>query len=292
MFAQFLINGFIAGSTYALMALGLGQIYAQAKFINFSHGAVAVLAPYGVLLLLSFAGLSFWPSIIGGIAIAIVVGCLMEVTIFKKLRRQKAPAFILLIASLGMYVVLQNSISLAFGDVAKSVRTGDTSAPVIFSGVHITVIQLVTITASVVAALALMWFQQSTRLGAVMRAVASDHELAKAVGIDVDRTLLWTFAIASALAGLAGILTALDVDMTPKMGMNLLVMAMVAMIIGGGRNVVGVVAGSYLLGIVQQLTAWAFSFQWQDMGVFIVLTAFLLLKPTGVTGGTLRKTTV
>lgn len=292
MLPQFLLNALISGSVFALVAIGLSLMYSQARFINFSHGAVAVLAPYGVLLLLSFAGLSFWPSIIGGVAIAIVVGCFLEILIFKKLRRQNAPAFILLLASLGVYVVLQNSISLAFGDVAKSVRTGDTSTLVSLFGAHTTVIQLVTITASVIAALTLMWFQKTTRLGAAMRAVASDPELARTTGIDVDRTLLWTFGIGSGLAGLAGILTALDVDMTPKMGMNLLVMAMVAMILGGGRNVLGVVAGAYLLGIVQQLTAWAFSFQWQDVGVFVVLTAFLLIKPTGVAGGMLRKTTV
>lgn len=289
---QFLINALISGAAYALMAIGLGQMYAQARFINFSHGAVAATAPYGVLLLLSFAGFGFWLSIVGGIAIAIIVGCLTEIVVFKRLRGQNASGLILLLASLGIYVLLQNLISLAFGDVTKSVRSGADSMSVNFFGARATVTQLITISVSIVAAVLMVWFQRTTQLGAAMRAVASDHELAKTIGIDVDRTLLWTFAIGSGLASLAGILTALDVDMTPKMGMNLLVMAMVAMILGGGRNVLGVVAGAYLLSIVQQLTAWRFSFEWQDASVFVVLTVFLLVKPRGVMGGTLRKTTV
>jgi branched-chain amino acid transport system permease protein len=292
MVQQLVTNALISGAAYALMAVGLGQIYAQARFINFGLGAVAALAPYGVLCLLSFSGLGLWLSVLGGLVIAIVVGCLTEIAVFRRLRLQNAASFILLLASLGIYVLLQNSISLAFGDIAKSVRSEADSTSVNLFGARVTVIQLITISVSIVAVVLLLWFQRSTRLGAAMRAVASDHELAKTIGIDVDRTLLWTFAIGSGLASLAGILTALDVDMTPKMGMNLLVMAMVAMILGGGRNVLGVVAGAYLLSIVQQLTAWRFSFEWQDASVFVVLTVFLLVKPRGVMGETLRKTTV
>ena len=292
MSVQFLINALIAGSLYCLMALGLSLIYVQARFINFSHGAVTTLAPYAALFLLSQLKLGFALSVIGGIVVAIAAGCLLESTIFRQLRHRNARPFILLITSLGIYVFIQNSVSLAFGDMAKSIRITGDSMVLGFLGARVTSIQGITICASLGGLLSLLWFQKSTRIGAAMRAVGNDNELARTIGIDVDRTLLWTLGIGSGLAGLAGVLSALDIDMTPKMGMNLLVMAMVAMILGGGRNLLGVAAGAYFLGIVQQLTAWAFSFQWQDAGVFVMLTAFLLIKPTGLAGGLLRKTTI
>ena len=126
----------------------------------------------------------------------------------------------------------------------------------------------------------------------VMRAVADDLELARVSGIDSDRIILWTFAISSALAGIAGILVAFDTDMTPTMGLNVLLMGVVAVIIGGSGSIPGVALGALFLGLAQHLGVWGISSQWQDAIAFIILLAFLLVRPEGVLGKRVTKATV
>jgi branched-chain amino acid transport system permease protein len=125
-----------------------------------------------------------------------------------------------------------------------------------------------------------------------MRAVASDSELAKLSGIKSDRIILISFAIGSALAGIAGILVALDVDMTPTMGMNMLLMGVVAMIIGGVGSIRGIVLGSLLLATAQNLAVWYISSQWMDASAFVLLLIFLLFKPEGFMGKKIRRAEV
>jgi len=122
-----------------------------------------------------------------------------------------------------------------------------------------------------------------------MRAITSDPELARVFGININRIILLTFAIGSGIAGIAGILVALDVDMTPRMGMSLLVMAMVTVIFGGSKNLIGVTVGAYLLALAQQFAVWNINSQWQDAITFLVLIVFLLFKPAGLKGLQLRK---
>ena len=126
-------------------------------------------------------------------------------------------------------------------------------------------------------------------MGKAMRAVANDPELANISGIDSNRVILLTFAIGSALAGIAGILVALDVDMTPTMGMNALMMGVVAVIIGGVGSIPGVALGALLRGTAQHLGVWEISSKWQDAIAFIILFIFLLLKPEGFLGKKARK---
>jgi branched-chain amino acid transport system permease protein len=128
--------------------------------------------------------------------------------------------------------------------------------------------------------------------GKAMRAVANDPELANISGINSNKVILLSFAIGSALAGIAGILVSLDVDMTPTIGMNMLMMGVVAMIIGGVGSIWGIVFGSLLLALAQNLGVWYISSQWQDAIAFGILLIFLLLKPEGFLGKKLKKANV
>jgi branched-subunit amino acid ABC-type transport system permease component len=130
---------------------------------------------------------------------------------------------------------------------------------------------------------------KKSKMGKAIRAVANDSELALVSGVDSNRVILWTFAIGSAMAGLAGILFALDVDMTPTMGMNALMMGVVAMIIGGINNIYGVAMGALLLGFAQHFGVWKISSQWQDAIAFIILFLFLLFRPQGFLGRKIKK---
>jgi branched-subunit amino acid ABC-type transport system permease component len=111
-------------------------------------------------------------------------------------------------------------------------------------------------------------------------------------GINSDRVIFWAVALGSVLAGIAGILVALDVDMTPTMGMNALLMGVAAVIIGGVDSLPGVALGALLLGMAQHLGVWKISSQWQDAIAFFILLMFLLFRPQGFLGKRVKKVSV
>jgi len=201
-------------------------------------------------------------------------------------------SIVLLLASLGIYIVLQNLISLFFGDDTKSIRTWEVKEGIEIAGAYVTPIQIVIIVTSIALVILVSGYLSLAKTGKAMRAVASDSELSNLSGIKSDRIILISFAIGSALAGIAGILVALDVDMTPTMGMNMLLMGVVAMIIGGVGSIWGIVLGSLLLATAQNLAVWYISSQWMDAVAFGILLLFLLFKPEGFMGKKARKAVV
>jgi len=233
-----------------------------------------------------------WASFPLAVGMTAMLGVGLEVGIYRPLRRRGATGLVLLLASLGLYAVLQNLISLLFGDETKSLRTGEVAEGIALFGARITPIQLWTIFAFI-ASFASVWaILKFTKFGKSLRAVASDPELALVHGVDSDCVVLGAFALGSGLAGLAAILVALDVDMTPTMGLNALMMGIVAMIVGGIGSVPGTMLGGLLLGLAQHLGVWKIGSEWQDAIAFAILLLFLLLRPQGFFGRRVRKVEV
>jgi len=289
---QIIINSLYTSSLYALFGSGFLIIFITARFFHFAHAVVFTSGAYFTFYFHKLIGFPLYISIPIAIALAALLGCLMESLVYRPLRQRGSSPMVMLLASLGMYIVLQNCISMFFGDDTKSIRTGVVKEGLPVFGARITPIQIIIIAVSIVlVVLVAIWLKKS-RMGKAMRAVASDAELAKISGIDSDRVILWTFAIGSALAGVAGILVAMDVDMTPTMGMNALMMGVVAVIIGGVGSIPGVALGALLLGMAQHLGVWKISSQWQDAIAFIILFLFLLIRPRGFMGRKVKKVSV
>jgi branched-chain amino acid transport system permease protein len=181
---------------------------------------------------------------------------------------------------------------LVFGDDTKILGSGIVREGVNVLGAKITTYQLIIIAVSVILIAALWWVMKKTRLGKSMRAVANDPELATVSGIDTDRVILWAFGVGSGLAAVAGLLVALDVGMTPTMGLNALMLAVVAVIIGGVGSITGMAMGAFLLAAAQQFAAWQFGSQWQDALAFAILLVFLLIRPQGFLGRKPKKATL
>lgn len=289
---QLVVNGLISASVYLLMGVSFLIPFRTARFFHFAHGAVFTAAAYLVFMFKVWMNLSLPVAILLGLLFATVLGGLTELSVYRPLRKRNASSLILLLASLGTYIVLQNIISMVFGDDAKSIRSGIIAESVSICGARITSIQILTICISTVLFVAVMVLLNKTRLGKAMRAVANDPELATISGIDSDRVVLWSFAIGSCLVGVTGILVALDVDMTPTMGMKAMIMGIIAVIVGGVNSIPGVALGALLLGMAQHLGVWKIGSQWQDAIAFVVLLAFLLFKPEGFLGRRARKATV
>jgi branched-chain amino acid transport system permease protein len=214
------------------------------------------------------------------------------VIVYRPLRRKGTTPLILLLSSLGIYIVLQNIISMTFGDETKTLRSGIVQEGIEIFGARITPIQITIVIVSMVLLVGCWALMKYAKMGRAMRAVASDPNLALMSGIDTDKVILFAFALGSALAAVAAILISYDIDMTPTMGMNALMMGVVAVIVGGVGSIPGAALGGFLLAFAQNFGVWKISSQWQDAIAFVILLLFLLYRPYGFFGKKIRKVEV
>lgn len=280
--AQYIANGLVAGSFIALLALGFGLIYGGCRFFAFTYGASYVWAAYIQLVLKPRFGPIL--AMLGGVVGAVMVGILAESLLFIRLRRRSDGPLALMLVSIGAYIVLQNLVSVSFGDAARSIRGPTADRGIGFLGVFLGPAQIAMVICAAVVAGGMLLGLRFSIFGREVRAVVSDPELALVLGIDVDRIVLILVSLGSALGGLAAVVSSYDLALTPTMGFQAFLFAVAAAIVGGLRSFSGMVVGGMILGLIQQLAVWAFSAQWQDSAVFLVLIVFLLLKPDGLFG--------
>lgn len=284
MIQQIIANSIISAATYGIVGIGFSLIFSTVRFFHFAYGAVIAIGAYLVFAMSAPGGIPLWAASILAVLCCAAVGGAMDLALYRPLRAKRTSSLGLLLASLGLYVVLQNTISLAFGDDAKALRPGTVREGLTLLGARVTIVQLAIVGISVLLAVSLYALQKATRVGKALRAVADDPELAEISGIRSRRLVLLAFSVGSAIAGLAGVLVALDIDMMPTMGLRLLMMGIVAVVVGGAYNIGGVLLGALALGTGQHIAAWTIGARWQDAVAFILLLAVLLLRPQGLLG--------
>lgn len=291
MIQQLILNGIIAGGIYALIALSFTVIYRTVKFFHFAHGVVYTAGAY-----IAYAVISHWLLIIensitiwgwglavsAGVLGACGLGILIDKLVYYPLRKRKSSSLILLIASFGIFIFLQNLIALLFGNQILTIRTGPIKEGYTIFGAIITENQIIILIISVVLMFFLWFFIIRTKLGKAMRAVSDDSVAASVVGINPNKTILKTFALGSALAGAAGILISLETNIEPTMGFSAILKGIIASIIGGIGNIPGAMLGGFFLGIVENLGIWHIPAGWKDSIAFLVLIIFLLFRPGGI----------
>lgn len=287
--AQLIINGLIAGSIYALIALGFSIIYKTVRFFHFAHGGVYLAGPYatyGVLALLGgrWSPVNWLFAIPFGIAVSAALGVGIDRGIYRPLRERKASNLIMLIASFGIFIFIENLIALIFGSQTLSLRSGKVAEGWKVFGAAITPNQVIILVASIVV-FGFCWFLiKRTRLGRAIQAVGDDPTGASVCGIYPERTTMWAFLIGSALAGVAGILISLETNLQPTMGFNAVLKGIIASIIGGIGSVPGALLGGVFLGLVENLGIGVVPAGWKDAISFGVLILFLLFRPQGIFG--------
>jgi branched-chain amino acid transport system permease protein len=190
----------------------------------------------------------------------------------------------MLLISIGLYVLLQNVVSGVFGDDFQVLSSAQVAEGIRLWSARITPVQVVTLAAGFLSLFAVFGLERGTRFDRAMRAVASDPELASVSGVRTGAVILASFGIGSALAGLAGILAALDTAMTPEMGLNAFLMAAAALVVGGVESIPGIAFGALLVGMAQHFGAAWIGSQWQDAIAFGIILVFLVLRPRGLLG--------
>jgi len=288
---QIIINSIISTSIYLLIGISFSIIYKIYKFFDLSHAAILTCAAYICLLLLNLQKIGAGIFIIA-VILCSIMGCILELTILKYHRRKANSKLILMLTSIGIFIIIQNSISMIFGDETKSIRSKVVEKGTQVFGATITPTQEIIILIGVIVSIIIYLGLKYTKIGKSSKAVESQAEIARLSGINTNQVIFWSMALGSAVAGLAGILIALDVDMTPTMGMNALLMGIVAMIIGGVKSIPGIALGALLLALSQNIGTWYFGAQWQDAIAFGILLVFLIFRPQGFLGKKIKKATV
>lgn len=279
---QIVLNSIIAGAIYSLVALGFNLIYGTTKFFNLSHGVVGLVGGYVTFYLAKTLGVGVLSAAVAGIVASGLLGYCLDRFIFRDLRKKRASSMIFLVASLGLMTALQSIISILFTNQFQLFSLQATTYQ--FGGLIITQMQIATLVSVVLVSGGLILLLKKTSFGRAVRAISDDEEVAKIVGIDTDKILGQVFFIGSAIAGISGILSALDVGLEPTMGLSLLFKGVIASVIGGVGNVYGGILGALLLGFVENVAVWQLSGEWKDAVSFGLLILFLLFRPRGVLG--------
>ena len=284
LFLSQLINGLQLGSIYALVALGYSMVYGIIMLLNFAHGDIIMMGGYFALVSMAASSspiLAVIATILGCVVLAVII----EKVAYKPLRQ--APRISLLITAIGVSMLLQNLAQLIWTANTRAFPSTDIIPAVSFSlgGLTISLNVIVTIIVAVASMALLAFIVQKTKMGKAMRAVSEDTEAAQLMGINVNNTITYTFAIGSVLAGIGSILYCCRYPIVnPTIGSLLGLKAFVAAVLGGIGSIPGAMIGGFAIGLAEVfVTSIGFS-DWTDAVVFAVLIIVLLIKPTGLMG--------
>lgn len=280
---QLFINSIIAGATYTLITLGFNLIYGTTKFFNLAHGVLAAVGGYVVFYLTKTLDINIFIGVLIGIIFAGLIGYGLDKIIYSPLRKRKASNMILLVASLGAFTVLQAVLAILFTSQFQTLSQNFSGYRVyeIFGG-FITEIQIIILLVGFMIMAGLALLLNKTMFGKAIKAISDDEEVARIVGINTNKIIGYVFFIGSAIAGIAGILIGFDTGIEPTMGLPLLLKGVIAAIIGGVGSIYGGVAGSFLLGFVENFGIWKIPGEWKDAISFTLLIIFLLFRPRGI----------
>ena len=281
MLGQVIVSGILAGSLYAMVALGLGLIFGVMRVINIAHGPLLMLGAYTTYFLTTRAGMNPFLTVPVAMAALFVVGVLLQRGLV--FRVVDAPELSSLLLTFGISIALVNLAQLAFTSDLRAVEY-ITGAWVI-GGLAISKPRLIAfLFAGAVTALS-FWLLKRTRIGKAIRATSQSREVAMVCGVDVARIHMLTFGFASALAAAGGALLAMIVAIQPEMGGVWTFKSFLVIVLGGAGNYPGALLGGLLLGLVEQVAALFLTTQLSEVVAYVLLVLVLLVRPTGLLGG-------
>ncbi|MGE0416630.1 MAG: branched-chain amino acid ABC transporter permease [Acetobacteraceae bacterium] len=278
---QLLINGLVTGSALGLVAISFSLIYATTKLFHVAHAGVYTLAGYVAWSLVTH-GAPDIVALLGAIAAAVVAGALIQGVLYAELERRRATHLVVLIASLGMLAVIQNTIAGVYSPNILQFPVPWGSRMFVAGGIRLTATQMLTVVVSLAAYAGTMWFFHRTIMGKQIRAVASNPFLAEITRLRPRRTYVIVTAIGSAIVALPGVLVPLDLGLQPYSGITPLLTATIAMIAGG----IGSITGSFVLAVgiavLQNLSLLLIPGEWSIGITFFIFVIFMLFRPTGL----------
>jgi neutral amino acid transport system permease protein len=282
--AQVTINGLIAGSYFALAAVGLTLVYGILRLVNFAHGDFLTFGAYMALLFGVGLDLPVVLALLLGVVATAALGVATELALWRPMRRKGAGLLQMLIISIGLAFVIRNGIQLVAGTEPRELNV-DVTSSIGFLGLRVGRTELVVGVIGLLALVAVAVMLRRTLIGKQMRALADNFDLAEVTGIDTERIVLFTWILAGGLAGLAGILYAsVSGVFTPNLGFALLLTMFSAVILGGIGRVYGALVGGLVLGLAQEWSTLVIAARWKELVSFAILILVLTIRPQGIFG--------
>ncbi|SIQ33231.1 amino acid/amide ABC transporter membrane protein 1, HAAT family [Rhizobium sp. RU35A] len=277
-----LLIGLINGSFYALLSLGLAIIFGLLRMINFAHGAQYMLGAFTAYLLLTFAGIGYWPALILAPVIVGLLGTVVERLFLRRLYALD-PLYGLLF-TFGLALTLEGTFRYIYGASGQPYATpaalaGGTNLGFMFLPVYRGWVVVV----SLVVCLATWFLIERTKLGAYLRAATENATLVQAFGVNVPVLLTFTYGLGVALAAFAGVLAAPVYQVSPLMGSNIIIVVFAVVVVGGMGSIMGSIITGYMLGIAEGLTK-VFYPEASNIVVFVIMAIVLLIRPAGLFG--------
>lgn len=285
-FVQHVIDALSVGSTYALLALSLTLVFSVMNLINFAFGMMLVWVGYIAIALLD-AGIPFALMIPLSISFSILLSMVVGRVAFRPFI--DAPPITLLITSFGVLLVIQYAAIVAFGEGPRILQLPEFFSEVIDIGsVRVPVLEIITITTSVLVVAVFYVLLNRTAFGAQIRASAEEPQVARLMGVRPDRVLMVVFAISGAIAGVAALLWFAKVGaVTPRSDLEPTIKAFIALVLGGLGSTRGALIGGLVLGAVEVLMSATLPTEalgYQPAIVFVAVIVILLIRPAGLSG--------
>ena len=287
-FLQQMVNGISLGSIYALIALGYTMVYGIIKLINFAHCDVYMIGAYIGFAATTYANLGFFPALIISMASCAVLGIVIEKVAYKPLRHSSRIA--VLITAIGVSLLLEYVMMFFVGAEVRSYPKVLSDAAFNLGSIRVSMQQIYIVAISIALMILLQFIVHRTKTGKAMRAVSIDPDAAQLMGIRVDKTISFTFAIGSAFAGAAGVLVGIYYNsIDPLMGFMPGLKAFVAAVFGGIGSIPGAMIGGLTIGIMETMVSGYGNSMYRDAAVFAFLIIILIVKPAGLLGKNTRE---
>ncbi|MBV1819291.1 branched-chain amino acid ABC transporter permease [Clostridium cochlearium] len=289
-FLQQLINGISLGSIYALIALGYTMVYGIINLINFAHGEVYMLGAFIGFFLITKLKLGFLPALILAMIACSIIGIVIEKVAYKPIRNSTRIAALITAISVSLFLqygtmYIVSAETKTFPDVLKGQQIS-----ILKGRVFLNIKDLYIVIITVLLMILLQYIIHKTKVGKAMRAVSQDREAAELMGISVNNTISYTFAIGSALAGAAGVLVGVYYNsIDPLMGMLPGLKAFIAAVIGGIGIIPGAMFGGLFLGLTETMVSSYGNSLYKDAVAFAILIIILIIKPSGFFGKNVRE---
>lgn len=281
LFIELFTQGLIQGSTYAIIAVGLTLVYGLLRVLHVAHAGLFTLGAYiGVALTNQTGSLSL------GILMAAITSGIVGIAIYRLVYEPMLdkPPYVALIASIGLYIGMEEIFRLIFGPFGMSFTSAPLQDVIVIFGIHLRTCQIITVITNVVLLGILAWIAQRTRIGTGWRATVDDPDISACFGINPIKVRYLVFFTGSALAAVAGVMVALLTNIVePTMGAVPSYKSLAIIVLGGLGNVMGTLIASLILGILEAFgTIYIGDILDRDAIAFAFLIIVLMIKPTGI----------
>lgn len=281
---QQIVNAIAIGGIYALMSVGYALIYSLLRFTNFAHGVAVTFGSYMIYVALTHITSNFYLGLLFGVLAGTAVALLIEITAYRPLLIKNSARSSLTIIGLGISTIGTNMIILIFSSRFKVIPTDFGGKSIQLFGAYLSLIDIIIITICFIMLAGVLFLVHRTKIGLAIRAASHDLDSAALMGVDVQKFLTIVFAIAGAMAGIAGVMLATKYQAYPTLASTMTNKSFISSVVGGLGSLGGAVIGSFVLSTGEVMISGYLSSELRDIFSYSLLIFVLLVRPYGLMG--------